>query len=252
MLPAERHKGIVQLINTKGSVRVKELSRIFEVTEETVRRDLDSLEAEGKVLRSHGGAIRVEENHAEIPYVLRESENVEEKQAIAREAVRFIEPGDRIVLDASTTAWHVSLLLPNISVTVVTNSLKVSMELAGRHNIEVITTGGIVRANSLSLVGPLAEEALEQFYVDKAFLSCKGLHSEHGISESNALQALVKRKMIDISRKVYLLVDHSKIQMRDFTRVASVDEIDVVITDKQAPSDDVAQIEQYGVEVIMV
>lgn len=181
MLPEERHQAMVELINAKGSVRVKELSQVFEVTEETVRRDLD------------------------IPYFERESENVAEKKAI-----RFIEPGNRIALDASTTAWYVALQMPNIQITVFTNSLKVAGELARRDKIEVISTGGIVSTESLSCVGPLTEETLESFHVNKAFLSCKGLHTEYGVSEGNELQAVVKRRMMDIADKIYILADTQK------------------------------------------
>ncbi|WP_258112230.1 DeoR/GlpR family DNA-binding transcription regulator [Alicyclobacillus sp. SP_1] len=250
MLPAERHKAILQLINTKGSMRVKELSQLFDVTEETVRRDLDNLEGDGKIRRSHGGAVRIEEDHSEIPYLQRESEHISEKEAIALEAVRHIAPGDRIVLDASTTAWHVALVLPNIPLTVLTNSLRVSMELASRDKLEVISTGGIVRASSLSYVGPLAEETLNQFHVNKAFLSCKGFHTEYGVSESNALQALVKRKMMDISDKLYLLADHSKMQVRDFTSVASLDEVDALITDAGANPGHLESIRKFNIEII--
>lgn len=250
MLPAERHRAIVQLVNAKGSMRVKELSQMFDVTEETVRRDLDTLESEGHLRRSHGGAVKMLDEPSEIPYLQREVENVSEKEAIARAAIQYIEAGDRIVLDASTTAWNVALVLPNIHLTVLTNSLKVALELSTRDKIEVISTGGILRSSSLSYVGPLAEEALSKFYVNKAFVSCKGLHMEYGLSESNALQALVKRKMIEIADKVFILADHSKMQVRDFTNVGSLDEIDVLITDKQVPDEQLRALESAQVKVI--
>lgn len=252
MLPAERHRAIIQLVNSKGSMRVKELSQMFEVTEETVRRDLDILENEGFLRRSHGGAVRLLDEATEIPYLQREGENVPEKEAIAREAIKYIEPGDRIVLDASTTAWNVALVLPNVKLTVLTNSLKVALELSSRDKVDVISTGGILRASSLSYVGPLAEEALSKFYVNKAFISCKGIHLEYGISESNALQALVKRKMIDMSDRVFLLADHTKLQVRDFTSVAQLDEIDVLITDKQVADEELNTIRSAQVDVITV
>ena len=252
MLPAERHRAIVQLVNTKGSIRVKELSQILAVTEETVRRDLDRLEAEYKIRRSHGGAVRVDEEPGEVSYLQRESENVAEKQAIAREAVRYITPNESIILDASSTAWHVALILPNVPVTVLTNSLKVALELSSRDRVEVISAGGILRAGSLSSVGPVTEGTLGQFHVNRAFLSFKGIHTEYGISESNALQALVKRKMIDIADEVYLLADHSKIQVRDLTRVASLGEIDVLITDKGASQEHLSAIGDFHIQVIQV
>lgn len=252
MLPAERHRAIVQVVNSRGSIRVKELSTLFAVTEETVRRDLDHLEKDGKLRRSHGGAVSIQEDHGEVPYLERETEHVSEKEAIAREAVSHVAAGDRIVLDASTTAWHVAVALPDIPITVLTNSLKVALELSSRDRVEVISSGGILRPSSLSYVGPMAEEAMGRFHVNKAFVSCKGIHNEYGISESNALQALVKRKMIDIADQVFVLADHSKIQVRDFTTVASIREIDVLITDSQVPNEELEFISQQQVKIIQV
>ncbi|MCL6444028.1 MAG: DeoR/GlpR family DNA-binding transcription regulator [Alicyclobacillus sp.] len=251
MLPAERQRAILQYLNERGSIRVKELSRIFSVTEETVRRDLHILEMEGKLRRSHGGAVRIDDDTpAETSYLVRESEHVPEKMAIARIALTYVEPGDSIILDASSTALHVANALPNVPLTVLTNSLKIAMELAPKDKIEVISTGGILRASSLSYVGPMAEEAIERFHVNKAFLSCKGVHVDHGFTESNALQALVKRKMVEISDTLFLLADHSKIQVRDFTKVGDVDEIDVLITDADTPDEDVRRFEAVGVKVV--
>ncbi|GEO25361.1 putative HTH-type transcriptional regulator YulB [Alicyclobacillus acidoterrestris] len=252
MLPAERHRAIVQLVNAKGSIRVKELSQMFDVTEETVRRDLDILEGEGKLRRSHGGAVCIDPEQNETPIVERESEHVVEKEAIAREALKYITAGDRIALDASTTAWHVAVAMPNIPLTVLTNSLKVALELANRDKIEVISTGGILRSTSLSYVGPMAEESLARFHVNKAFVSCKGLHTEYGLSESNALQALVKRKMIEIADVVYVLADHSKIQVQDFTQVAGNGDIDVLITDASAPRDVIDEFLSMDIKVLQV
>ncbi|WP_067849092.1 DeoR/GlpR family DNA-binding transcription regulator [Alicyclobacillus mali (ex Roth et al. 2021)] len=251
MLPAERQRAILQHLNERGSIRVKELSRMFSVTEETVRRDLHILEMEGKLRRSHGGAVRVDDDTpAETSYLVRESEHVPEKMAIARIALTYVEPGDSIILDASSTALHVANALPNVPLTVLTNSLKIALELASKDKIEVISTGGILRASSLSYVGPMAEETIERFHVNKAFLSCKGVHVDHGFTESNALQARVKRKMAEIADTLILLADHSKIQVRDFTKVGDVDEIDVLITDVDTSDEDVRRFEAVGVKVV--
>ncbi len=252
MLPAERKRAIEKEVNSKGSVLVKDLSRIFDVTEETVRRDLDRLEAEGKLRRSHGGAVRVDDGPGEIPYLEREKAYVFEKLSIAHVAVQHIQSGDRVVLDASTTAWYVAKELPDIPLTVLTNSLKVAMELANRDKIEVFSIGGILRPSSLSFVGPLAEQNLEQFHVNKAFISCKGIHTEYGISESHAFQALVKRKMIEIADMVFVLADHSKVQIRDFTLAASLDEIDVLITDRETEESFIERIRDHGIRIISV
>ncbi|WP_076347287.1 DeoR/GlpR family DNA-binding transcription regulator [Alicyclobacillus vulcanalis] len=251
MLPVERQRAILHYLNERGSIRVKELSRMFSVTEETVRRDLHILEMEGKLRRSHGGAVRIDDDTpAETSYLIRESEHVPEKMAIARAAIGYVEQGDSIILDASSTALHVANALPNMPLTVLTNSLKVALELASKDKIEVISTGGILRASSLSYVGPMAEEAIGRFHVNKAFLSCKGVHVEHGFTESNALQALVKRKMVEIADMLILLADHSKMQARDFTKVGDVDEIDLLITDEKTSEDDVRAFEQAGVRVV--
>ncbi len=231
MLVAERYDKIVTLVNERGSIRVSELSELCGVTEETIRRDLDRLEQQGKVRRSHGGAVSVKEAQAETPYFEREVMHQEEKKRIARAAVALIEPYDRIALDASSTAWYMASILPDIPLTVLTNSIKVALELSSKEKIEVISTGGILAARSLSYVGPMAERSLEAYYVEKAFISCKGVHPERGISESNELQAMVKHKLIKQAANVYILADASKIGVQAFTHVAGWEDIDAVITD---------------------
>lgn len=210
MLVAERYEKIVQLVNDRGSIRVSELSELCGVTEETIRRDLDRLEQAGKLRRSHGGAVNVKDQQPETPFTEREITHAEEKRQIAQEAIRLIKPKDRIVLDASTTAWYMASHLPDIPLTVLTNSIKVALELSTKEKIEVISTGGLLASRSLSYVGPLAERSLNAYYVDKLFLSCKGVHLERGISESSELQARIKLKMIGIADRVVLLADSSK------------------------------------------
>lgn len=140
MLIADRYERIVELVNERGSIRVSELSTLCQVTEETIRRDLDRLEKVG-LLRSHGGAVSLRDRQPETPYAEREIMNAAEKQRIAREAVLMIKPGDRILLDASTTAWYMASL-PDMPLTVLTNSIRVAAELSGKERIDVISTGG--------------------------------------------------------------------------------------------------------------
>ncbi|WP_134682882.1 DeoR/GlpR family DNA-binding transcription regulator [Brevibacillus migulae] len=249
MLVIERHEMIVRLVNEKGSMRVSELSEICNVTEETIRRDLDRLEQAGRLLRSHGGAVSVAEQQPEDPYMEREITRMEEKKRIAQEAIKYIEPRDRIILDASTTAWYMASILPDIPLTVLTNSLKVAMELSTKEKIEVISTGGIMSARSLSFVGPSAERSLDAYHVNKAFLSCKGVHLGRGISESNEMQALVKRKMISIADRVLLLADHSKFGVQAFTYFAELSQIDEIITDDKIDPQYVQQLEEMAVKL---
>ncbi|MGG1552177.1 DeoR/GlpR family DNA-binding transcription regulator [Paenibacillus ferrarius] len=253
MLVAERYEKIVQVVNERGSIRVSELSELCQVTEETIRRDLDRLEQDGRLRRSHGGAVSIKENQtSEIPFLERETMFSEEKKRIAREAIQLIQPHDRIILDASTTAWYMASLLPDIPLTVLTNSIKVAMELAGKEKVKVISTGGQLAKRSLSYVGPLAERSLDHYHVDKLFLSCKGVHATRGISESDELQAGVKQKMIELADQVILIADASKIGVRAFTQVGVLSDVDVLITDDRVTDDLREQIEEIGISVKIV
>ncbi|MFC0214555.1 DeoR/GlpR family DNA-binding transcription regulator [Paenibacillus chartarius] len=250
MLVAERYEKIVSLVNERGAIRVSELSEIFQVTEETIRRDLDRLEQAGRLRRSHGGAVSVKESYSEIPYTEREIAYAEEKKRMAQAAIKLIGPRDRILLDASTTAWYMASEVPDDTLTVLTNSIKVATELSGKEKIEVISTGGLLAQRSLSFVGPLAERSLESYHVSKLFLSCKGIHLERGISESHELQARIKQKMISIADQVILLADSSKFGVKAFTHVADLSEVDVIVTDRHIPKDVLEQLQDRGITVI--
>ncbi|WP_338543426.1 DeoR/GlpR family DNA-binding transcription regulator [Paenibacillus tundrae] len=255
MLVAERYEKIVEWVDAQGSMRVTELSERCGVTEETIRRDLDKLEQAGRLRRSHGGAVTIkykDEGQPEIPYPERAVTHAEEKRRIADEAVKLVESGDRIALDASTTAWYMAAGLPNIPLTVLTNSIKVAAELSNKEQIRVIATGGQLASKSLSFVGPLAERSLDAYHVDKVFLSCKGVHLSKGISESNELQALVKQKMISIADEVILLADSSKFNIQAFTRVAQIDSVSKVITDHGLDPEQVSMLEEQMIELIRV
>ncbi|MFF2446629.1 DeoR/GlpR family DNA-binding transcription regulator [Neobacillus sp. NPDC058068] len=252
MLVAERQRKIVELVNDRLSIRVSELSKIFSVTEETIRRDLEKLEKENLLMRSHGGAVSVEKDQSEPSYLEREITNVGEKKAIAVEAVQLIEPGDQIILDASSTAWYVAKELPDIPLTVVTNSIKVAIELSKKEQIKVISTGGQLLSSSLSYVGPLAERSLSFYHVNKAFLSCKGVHLENGLSDSNELQALLKGKMMETADKTILMVDSSKFGTRAFSQIASLSNVDSIITDSKIAKNTKKQLEENKIKLKIV
>ncbi len=254
MLVAERYEKIVSLVNERGSIRVSELSELCQVTEETIRRDLDRLEQSGRLRRSHGGAVSVKDmpQHPEIPYALREITHADEKKRIALEAIKRIQPKDRILLDASSTAWYMASDLPDIPLTVLTNSIKVATELSNKEKIEVISTGGILAQRSLSFVGPLAERSLDAYHVDKVLLLCKGVHLDRGISESNELQARIKERMIGMADEVVLLADSSKFGVQAFTHVADLAEVDVIITDRRISKETVDVLEDRGITVVTV
>lgn len=249
MLAAERHQKICELVNLHSVVRVAELSHMFSVTEETIRRDLEKLEKENKLSRSHGGAIKIPNVNSEIHFSEREITNVEEKKAIAFEAAKNVIEGDRIILDASTTAWYMAKALPNIPLTVITNSIQAAMELAAKDKIEVISTGGKLLSKSLSYVGPLAERSLESYHVNKTFLSCTAIHLQHGISDSVELQALLKKRMIKHSDRVILMVDSSKFDTHAFSFIAPISEIDEVITDGKINKASLVTLQEKNVQI---
>ncbi|WP_077624580.1 DeoR/GlpR family DNA-binding transcription regulator [Sediminibacillus massiliensis] len=253
MLVAERQQKIVELVNERKSIRVSELSRIFSVTEETIRRDLEKLEAEQKLSRSHGGAVSLTPDESnELSFSEREITNVKEKKEIALEAVKHVIEGDKIMLDASTTAWYMAKALPDIPITVLTNSIKVAMELSSRKEVTVISTGGTLLSKSLSYVGPLAESSLETYHVNKAFISCKGLHLEKGISESDEQQARIKKKMMDNADSVFIMIDHSKFGVRAFSWLDGLEAIDHIITDGKVDPAIVQQLADRSLKTIKV
>ncbi|MBD1382899.1 DeoR/GlpR family DNA-binding transcription regulator [Metabacillus arenae] len=249
MLVAERRRKIVEVVNEKRSVRVTELSKKFKVTEETIRRDLEKLEKENLLRRSHGGVVSIQEEQSEISYEEREITNSFEKKAIALEAIKLIKTGDQIVLDASTTAWYMAKELPNLPLTVITNSIKVAIELSKKEQIKVISTGGMLLPKSLSYVGPLAERSLKMYHVNKAFISCKGVHLEGGLSDSNEWQALLKRQMMEIADQTILMADSTKFGVRTFAYITDIQQVISVITDSKIAGSYCKAIEKKGVEI---
>jgi DeoR family fructose operon transcriptional repressor len=251
MLIAERQRSIITMVTEGGSARVTDLAKHFGVTEETIRRDLEKLESEGKLLRSHGGAVAPVVASGERHYTERQVANTREKSAIARLAVQLIEEGDTVVLDASSTVLHLARLLPDIDVTVLTNSIQVALVLADRPRVRVVGTGGTLSSASLSFAGPQAEESLEKYYVNKAFLSCTGVDLEFGLSDINERQALLKVKMMDIAARTYLLADHSKFGAKSLRRFSRIEDVDEIITDSSLDADTLESIRQAGPTVIV-
>lgn len=252
MLVAERYERIVQWVNDRGGVRVSELSELCGVTEETIRRDLDKLEREGKLKRSHGGAVRIMDQQPETPFSEREIMNVAEKKNIAAKTVKYIRPNDRIALDASTTSWYVAQSLPDMPLTVLTNSIQVALELSGKKQIEVLSTGGILSSRSLSYVGPLAEANLDPYHVNKAFISSSGVHLAKGISDPNELQARFKRKLIGLADEVFLMADYSKFGVQAFAQIAPLALIDRLITDSRTDAEVLSLLAEQGIEIIQL
>lgn len=238
MLAIERRRKIINIIEEKNSVMVLDLSKVFNVTEETVRRDLEKLEKEGLLKRTYGGAIINDSTNADLPINIREGTNIEGKEAIGKKVAEYIKDGETILLDSSTTTLQVAKYLKNKrKITVITNSVPVLKELAGALECNTISTGGNLRGSSMSLVGHMAEDTIEKYNVDKALICCKGVDIQKGITESNELEAEIKKKMGKSSYKRYLLADYTKFNKISFVKMFDFVDIDIIFTDKKLSSE---------------
>jgi DeoR family fructose operon transcriptional repressor len=228
----ERRSKIIEYLHEHSRATVQELCKLCEVSESTVRRDLQDLEEDNLLKRTHGGALCLENVNFEPAFIEREDKFRYEKQLIAQRAIEFIQDGDTLVIDSGTTTVYLAKAIKKFSnLKVVTNSLIVAQELQGVSGIEVIIVGGTLRQNTLAMVGPLAEQSLSLLRVDKAFMATNGLDFTSGLTTPNILEAATKTKMITIAKQVILLADHTKFGKVAFAKFADLSSIDVCIVD---------------------
>lgn len=253
MLAVERRKKIVDIITENKSVLVLELAKEFDVTGETIRGDLEKLEQQGILVRTYGGATLVEKNDVEMTYQERETKNYEGKHAIGLRAAEYIEDGDTIFLDASTSSFHVALSIKDKKrVTVITNSERVILELAGCKDINVICTGGTIRPKSMSYVGRLAEKNIyDNYYANKCFFSCRGVNLSRGLMDSHELEAEIKRAMIRCSETVFFLCDQSKLGVLGVPVICNMKDIHYCITDVKFDERWKEEMENNEVEIVV-
>lgn len=238
MLPMERKNEILAKLMLDGKVVVSDLSELFHVTEETIRRDLDKLEKEGLAKKTYGGAVRNESLNVELPYTIRKQTNVESKKYIASQISSMIQDGDCIMLDASTTALYTAKGIYNKSnITLITNSIEMLLDIPPKNDWKVISTGGIIAPNSLSFTGPQAEKMVTSYHVDLAVISCKGVDMQKGLTDTTDANAEVKKAFLQSARKIVLGADSSKFDKISFVRFADFADIDAIVTDEE-PSDE--------------
>ena len=251
MLALERRNRILEELQDEKKVVVSELSKLYKVSEETIRRDLEKLEQEGFATKSYGGAVLNENVAFDMPLTIRSKKNVGAKQRVAELAAAQIHEGDHIVLDASSTDLYIAKSIKSKQhLTVVTNSIEIILELSEVPGWTVISTGGNLMEGYLALVGPQAESTLRSFYVDKAFISCKAIDFDHGIMDSMETFTSMKQAIIDSSTKSYLVVDHTKFNKTAFTRTGAIDCVDYIITDCKPEAEWIDFLEQRGVGLI--
>ncbi len=233
MLAITRINQIRELVKQNRSVVVSKLADQFAVTEETIRRDLKKLEEEGVLVRVYGGAYSIEGVQNDVDYLLRETILVPEKKRIADRCLPLVNNGDSIYIDCSTTALQLAMSLTSHHLTVVTNSLRVAQVFSDSNDIHLVLIGGSLHNRSMSFLGQNASQALANYFVDKAFVSCRSLSMENGLTDSNEDRATIRRIAIERSSKTYLLLDNTKFGSTSFAHIADISSIDTLITDEK-------------------
>ena len=250
MLAIERRNAISEILAARGKVIVSELAKEFSVTEETIRRDLERLEKDGLATKTYGGAVAGNAS-SDVPYRVRLGVNVDKKKIIAEKVAALIKDGQRIMLDASSTAIYVTRAIKNKkNITVITNSVEILLELAEKSDWTVFSTGGVLKEGALSLTGSSAERMIRGYHVDIAVCSCKGIDMKFGVTDSNEKDALIKQAVFDSAERRVLALDSDKFDKKSFVKVCDLTDVDTVVTDDKPSDTWVEYLGANGVEVI--
>lgn len=254
----ERREGILRILHEQGKVRGIELSERFSVSPETIRRDLEVMEQEGIVKRVYGGAVLIGMTKEEAPYMDRQRRFRTEKRAIGKYAAGMINDGESIFIDVGTTTLEMAKAIRGVErVTIITNSLPVIHMLdqslnQGLFSGEVIVLGGAIHPAQHSIRGSLTESMVENFFVDKAFISVGGITLREGLSDYDLQESLVTKAMMKATKQVIVLGDHSKLGVKSFYRLGKIEEADVILCDQDPPENWWPQLKKLGIEWIKV
>lgn len=237
------------MLETQPSLRTIELAKHFNVTDETIRRDLEFLDSEHKLIRTHGGALRIEKREIDLPLHKRLQVNREQKRQIAQKALKYVREGETIFLDASSTVLALAEVLPDIPLTVITNAHDCIEPLMAKPKINLIATGGKLDRFSHSYGGFMNWTVVKKFSVDKAFFSCNGVDIERGASEVAEIQSEFKEYVLPLCSERILLCDASKLGVRSTRFFAGIDVIDRIITDSAADPSFLERLEAAGIQI---
>jgi len=255
MFREERLQNIIEILNESGRVTVLDLKDKYQVSAMTIRRDLITLEGRGLIERTHGGALPSDEtrNRIEPPIIERMNVMAEEKKRIAVWVADNIESGETIFLGSGTTTIYVAReLIIRDDITVVTNSVPILHELSNNSNMNVITVGGFLRRSELSLIGVFAEPVLKNIRVNKVIAGMRGIHPLYGFSCEHPEELMTDRMIFRLSDTIVIVADHTKIGQVATNRVAPIDQATLIITTIEAQQSHIKNIQEQGVEVIMV
>ena len=249
----ERRRRICELLREEGRVTVEALAARFGTSQVTIRADLSTLESVGALTRTHGGALSVPD--VDQPLNVKQLQHRAEKQRIAAAAAALIRDGETIILDSGTTTAEIARHIRTLelkSINVVTNALNIAALLIDVPSVRLIMPGGILRRESNSLSGPIAETALAALQANRLYLGADGVDPQIGVMTPHLAEAELNAKMIAISREVVVVADSSKFARRNISLIARVEQLHMLITDHAAPAEAVEQLRQRGVEVRLV
>ncbi|QCX34406.1 DeoR/GlpR transcriptional regulator [Caloramator sp. E03] len=249
MFSEERKMQIISLLKEQGNIKVSDLAKIYDVSEVTIRKDLQELEEEGLIKRVHGGAVLNNSIKFEPTFSEKSDKYIQEKESIGKASAKLIKDGDIIALDAGTTTLQIAKNITAKNLTVVTNSLDIAYQLSSKKDIEVIVTGSLLRWETRAFVGPLTDMTLKNIRVDKAFIGTNGISLKFGLTTPNITEANTKKTLISISQQIIVVCDHSKFNSVCFAKIVDIDEIDIVVTDSGIDKSIKKQFEKAGVEL---
>ena len=249
----ERRNLILTQLQKEKRLTVKELAQSLKVSEATLRSDLNIMEKDSLLTRTHGGAVLNESIPPANNFSDRAMRNIESKRSITKEAIKLITYKSSILLDASTTALELSHQLKNIDMrlTVVTNGLSTAIELKENPNLNVILMGGIARMGSMALEGPLGTDVLDKINIDIMFTSASGFTIEEGLTDFNVYEVELKKRMVNKADKVIALLDYTKIGKSSISSFATADEVDTIITDTGIPETMLRELSAHKIQVVV-
>ena len=253
MLAEERRFQIREILSAQRTISASDLYTTLGVTPATIRRDLEALEAEGVLVRSHGGAVsRMASTKFQPSYESLSKSNSEEKQAIAREAEKLILDGDTVFLEGSTTVSELAVRLHNRNrLTVVTNSPTIVCQLQNSPGVTVLCTGGDLQKDTVYFSGEWAQHALSEIRLDKAVLGVSAIDLGYGVSTANHAEAQIKRMIVKAAKTRIALADHTKFGKQSFAYVGPISDINVLVTDSATSSAFIDELRGAGVEVLV-
>ena len=253
MLGEERREYILNLIKKTGSIKAVDIAKTLDISETTIRRDLNRLSKKKLIRRTHGGAMSIITVGQEMKFDIQKEKFIKEKKKISLAAAMLIEEDDVIFIEAGTTGLQIAINITNKkNLTIITNSCDIATML-GKTNSDytIILSGGILKTDTHSLIGPLADSTIKKINVDKAFIGITGIDLEKGITAADQVEAQTKKNIIDSAEKVIALCDHSKLGHISINFVVQPEEIDTLITDNEADQKFIKKIKELGIEVIV-